>query len=809
MLRLRAIHRLVYQHHRLILLAALTLSIVGAYFASKLSLKSDLTELLPDNFESVKAMNRIREEVGAVGHLRVILETENFQAAKRLAHDLELRLLESPLVKYVDYRNDVEFYQRNALLFLQLAELDSLKRAVEDKINAEKQKLNPLFVEDLFAEDEVDEVEEDELAQWEEKYKSKEPQEYYINADSTVLVMKVYPSETNTDLGFVQQMFDEVRGIVHSLKPTDYAPDMRVYYGGNFKNRLDEYKVISRDIMGTAAYGFGGVFLLIVIYFRRLSGALLITLTLLFSLAWTFGLTYLLIGNLNTITGFLFVILFGLGIDYGIHAFARYVESRASGMSVLESLERLIRRTGKALATTAVTTSAAFFSLLLMDFKGFSELGLISGLGILFALLAMVVVLPAFIVLVERFNLLRFKAKAETPLVFVRQTFRYARPILFVASLVTLLSLIALFNLQFEYDFTNLRAITKEREIVTEKTRGIFKLSESPAIILANSSEELPEIVEAVEKIKREDKETPTIDAVRSIYSLVPRNQEEKLRKIREIRQLVDEEADGVVQGQDKERLEKLRRYLQVDQPFTWADFPDKDKRQFLTKDGRIGNFVLIYPSVALRDGRNAIEFLKDVGRVETESGKVYHAASSNLILAEMLLIMIREGKLAVALTFVVVFLIVLIDLKKVKSAALVLTPLALGVLWMIGLMKLFGMKLNLFNIVVLPSVIGIGVDNGVHIFHRYREEGPGSLYFVLRRTGLAITMTTLTTIVGYSGLIMAHHPGLNSIGKLAVLGLTATYVAAVVVLPALLELFHKTHQNAEEMAVPVGERME
>jgi predicted RND superfamily exporter protein len=118
----------------------------------------------------------------------------------------------------------------------------------------------------------------------------------------------------------------------------------------------------------------------------------------------------------------------------------------------------------------------------------------------------------------------------------------------------------------------------------------------------------------------------------------------------------------------------------------------------------------------------------------------------------------------------------------------MVLSPLAIGIIWMGGVMYLVGMKLNLFNIVVIPSIIGIGVDNGVHIYHRYMEQGKGSLYFVLRHTGLAISMTTLTTIVGYSGLILASHPGLNSIGSLAVIGISATFLAAVVALPAFLQ---------------------
>lgn len=799
MLSFRQKCHLLSKYYLQILIVAVVATAIGGYYASKLSLESDLSALLPDSFESVKALNRIKEEVGGVGQLRLVFETRDFAAAKRFADDLAPKLLASPLVKYVDYKNDVQFYNKNALLFLEPDELDSLYTAIKNKVDEEKQKLNPLYVEDLFG-DEEEAKTENSFEKWQEKYQELEPQEYYTNSDSSVLVMKVFPSESNSNLVFIRKMLDEVQHIVENANYKSYAPDMQVFYGGNFKNRIDEYEVVKKDILGTAYYGFGGVFLLIVIYFRRLIGALLISITLLFALAWTFGLTYLFIGQLNTITGFLFVILFGMGIDYGIHAFARYQESRRAGLGFDESIEKLVCQTGKALTTTAVTTSSAFFSLMLMDFKGFSDLGFIAGIGMLFALVAMVMVLPAFITLLEKLHLLKIKPVPHKSVHFKREAFRYARPILLVSGLLTLFSIYGFSQVDFEYDFTNLRAITKERQIVSEKTKGVFKLSESPAVVLANSDEEIDEIVEAVKNIMKNDTLTPTIKTVRSVYSLVPKDQPERLKKIKKIKQLVEEEADGVVKGKDKEQLDKLKQYLQVNRPFTWDEFPEKDKRQFLNKRGEIGKFVFIYPSVPLRDGRKAIEFRDDVGTIHTASGKTFHASSSNIIIADMLVILIKEGRLAVALTFIVVFIIVLLDFRSLKAAIMVLSPLVVGVLWMGGVMYLLGLKLNFFNIVVLPSVIGIGVDNGVHIYHRYLEEGPGSLYHVLKNTGLAILMTTTTTIVGYSGLIMARHPGLNSIGDLAVIGIASTFITAIVVLPAQLQFFQKKPVQADHL---------
>ncbi len=776
----------IRRYYLYIVILALVFAGVGAYYTSKLTLQTDLTALLPESFTSVKAYNEIKKKVGGIGELRIVIETQDFNAAVKFANELAPALLKSPYVKYVDYKNDVEFYEKNALLFLTPSELDTLYAKIDRKIAREKQKLNPLFVEDLFGEP-TEAAPEESFDDLVKQYEDLIPKRYYTDPDSTVLVMKVIPSGSNADLSFIRKMFADVQRIVNQLHPARYAPDIKIYYGGNFKNRLDEYEVIKDDILGTAVYGLGGVFLIIVLYFRRLLGAILISITLLFSLAWTFGLTYWVLGSLNTITGFLFVILFGLGIDYGIHAFARYVESREAGLPLDLAIEKMACTTGKALMTTALTTSLAFFSLLIMDFRGFSDLGFIAGVGILFALIAMVIVLPAMVILLDRFHLLKINRKPNKSLTFTPRELKFSRPILLASLFITLLSIYGITRVQFEYDFTELRAMTPERKIVSEKTRGVFKLSESPAVVLTNSDEEIDAVMEAVRKKMRTDTTSPTIDAVRSIRSLVPPDQDVRLAKIRKIRELVTE-AEDVLTGKDKQRLEEFKKYLQVNRPFTWDEFPEKDKRQFITKDGKIGKFVFIYPSVPLRDGRNAIAFRNDVGTIVTEDGRVFHASSSNIILADMLIVLSREGRFAIALTFLVVFLVILADLRSLKWALVVLSPLIMGLLWMGGTMFLLGMKLNFFNIVVIPSVIGIGVDNGVHIFHRYREEGPGSLYHVLRNTGLAILVTNLTTLVGYSGLIVARHPGLNSIGKLAIIGLSATFIAAVVVLPALLQ---------------------
>ena len=106
--------------------------------------------------------------------------------------------------------------------------------------------------------------------------------------------------------------------------------------------------------------------------------------------------------------------------------------------------------------------------------------------------------------------------------------------------------------------------------------------------------------------------------------------------------------------------------------------------------------------------------------------------------------------------------------------------------------MEILGLKLNFYNLIVLPAVLGIGNDAGVHIVHRYREEGPGSIWAVLRSTGEHVTMGSLTTMIGFAGLLLSFHPGLHTIGELAVVGIGATLVSALLFLPALLQWLEK-----------------
>src|SRR5690606_5931459 len=138
--------------------------------------------------------------------------------------------------------------------------------------------------------------------------------------------------------------------------------------------------------------------------------------------------------------------------------------------------------------------------------------------------------------------------------------------------------------------------------------------------------------------------------------------------------------------------------------------------------------------------------FKDEVGEIRLGSGKTYYTASTSIVAAEMLDLMIQESPYMVTATFIMVFLLILVSYRSLRWSLLALAPLVIGFLFLFGIMMIFGLKFNFYNLVVLPAVLGIGCDSGVHVVHRYRYEGRNSMWSVLSSTGQHISMASLTT---------------------------------------------------------------
>jgi predicted RND superfamily exporter protein len=163
--------------------------------------------------------------------------------------------------------------------------------------------------------------------------------------------------------------------------------------------------------------------------------------------------------------------------------------------------------------------------------------------------------------------------------------------------------------------------------------------------------------------------------------------------------------------------------------------------------------------------------------------------AGSLPISTDLLEAVAHDGPRATLFSFVAVCILVIFLFRNIQTIALVLFALILGVTWLAGFILTFHLKVNFFNFIALPITFGIGVDYGVNVFQRYREEGGGNILRVIRHTGGAVALCSFTTVVGYTSLLIAGNQGFVSFGRLAVAGEITCVTAALIALPAYLTL--------------------
>lgn len=812
-----------------VLIVALLLSGLGVYLAQNLRIDTDFSKLIPAEYPSVQALEKIRATVGG-GETTVDLaiQSPSFEDNKRFAEALIPRALElqgegrsEPYFTRVDFYHDTEFLKDNALYFASTQELQELETYLTDQIEAAKLEANPFFFDLEDEEEETSAATDESAEELAAAYDDIVGQEYRVSEDSTTLVVRFIPAGSSTNIGYIEDLYGDFEKLIVAVGPESFNPEMETTLAGRLLRQKIEVRAITDDVLGSFGVGMLTVLLSVVLYFfyksyqaragRRFDAkvllselartpvmALVIGLPLLMSLTWTFGVAYLQYGALNLMTSTLGLVLFGLGIDYGIHFYARYAEERGAGKSIIDAAEHTFVSTGQAITIGALTTAGALYILLIADFRGFSEFGFIAGTGVLFALVAMTVVMPALLAVFERFRLMNFEAGSAAVATHDERRGRFpaARGVVLGSMAIVIAALVFIPRVEFEYEFGKLEPEYPEWTARNSQVRQAFndRNRRNPAYVIVDTPQEVPAVVDAVRAHMAQDTlstgpdTVQTIDRVESLqdrFPLTPEEQQQKLDRIAEIRALL---SDPFIEAEESEDLNKLRRAAQTTEPIAREDVPDFLKKEFTSKSGEIGNFVIIYPSVGLSDARLSMAFADDIGTITTADGTVYHAGSTSLVAAAMLRLMQKEAPWMVLATFIIVSLLMFANFRTVRWTMLAMLPLVVGVLWMLLVLELLGLKLTFYNLVVLPAVLGIGNDAGAHIVHRYREEGAGSILRVLRSTGEHVTMGALTTMISFAGLLLSFHPGLRSIGALAVVGIGTTLASALIFLPALLQ---------------------
>jgi hypothetical protein len=211
-----------------------------------------------------------------------------------------------------------------------------------------------------------------------------------------------------------------------------------------------------------------------------------------------------------------------------------------------------------------------------------------------------------------------------------------------------------------------------------------------------------------------------------------------------------------------------------------------------------MGKLVLVEPPLSreIWEGGRMGRFIRGLRETADSVEPGAPVAGGMAISSDLMSSISRDGPRATLLALCSVVILVIILFRDLKTISLSLFALAIGVTWFGGLVVELadhGFKINFLNFVALPITFGIGVDYGVNVFQRYKQRRHGGIALVIRETGGAVALSSLTTIIGYSSLLMASNQGFVSFGLLAVLGEITCVSAALVALPAILSIWTKS----------------
>lgn len=770
-------------HHPWRFVAASVVAFIAAgSMSSQLGFRGDFTELLPKTTSEVKDLKEIEDRAGGTGYLMIQVLGDTKDARRAFAKDaaavIEAR---KDVVRFVEWRFDTEFLAKRALLLLGTEPLKNLKNDLALRIEYEKKIANPLYVD--LGED----VPPLDFKDIEKKYTPQNARGDYLESKTgEELYLLIKATSTPADIDFNRKLITAVKEAVAPLLKNTY-PKLELHYTGAHEVRVEDDDSIQADLARSGIIaGILTLFIILAIS-RRLAILAVVAFPVSIGIGSTFAFAWLLIGHLNPVTGFLGAILLGLGIEYGLHLSMRYWEERRK-LEPTEAMRETLHATFGGALSSAITNAAAFFVLVFAEFDAFKQFGRIAAFGVMATLASTYAFGPALLFLSERFALRKPK-----PVVPDRvESAPWRPPMGLLVAIVVFMgaavvgSVAVAHNVGFE---NNLLKMTGESpaaklEIHVAEEMGIIMI---PGVVWVDSLESARKVTQIAREMQKEKGAQSPIAEVASLNDLLPSDVEQRLATMAELGVLLDKLPNS------KKEDARVKRLVEMTQarPFTIDELPTEFRRRFEPFDSN-GTFVLLFPRFGLYEVSRLEAWAGDLnalGKKAEAAGMHAPILDANRLAAKIFVLIRQDGPLVMGLAALVVFFTIWIALKKFTHALMVTGPLFAGMACLPGGMFLGDISLNFLNVVVLPNLLAIAVDNSVHVFHRYKEDGVGSMPIIMRHTGLTAVVATCSNAAGYASMLIARHAGLRSVGFLAVVGVVCTFLGTTVLFPALIEL--------------------
>ncbi len=847
-------------HRQPLKVLAVTLCVLASswFAASRLQVRGDFLDLLPERSEGARLFRHAMARMGGgSATLFVVVRSPDADANRRLVDALEpgLRALPRTLIRTVEHGPEEarRFYMARRWLFAEVGDLEE----VECELSRARRRAQPGFVD--LDDEPCSEHRSDRAAQPAaqppaqpaptpgvsenarpfERFRAqlssrmreadRYPTGYFRTDDGGVYLLVIRASGA----GFGDRAGDElvarVNAIVARANPRRFHPRAEVGLGGDIANAIAERDSLLSEAALSTGMAFVLILLAIAVFFRSPWALGHIGLAMFTGVGMAYAVAYVAFGYLTMSTAFLGSIVAGNGINYAILYLARYRERRTAGDDVEAALvdASVTCRAGTQLASLAA--AGAYGSLMLTGFRGFSQFGLIGASGMLFCWTGCMVIVPASVTLVERLRGRLTKggsaataASLSTPVTGLVGAFtaRFAPFVLAVGAVAVVVAASKLpgyLRDPWEYNFAKLQSSGSRHtgaDAWSSEADKVFRAG-TPAptataapprapslddasgyadMILADRMDDALPIAEAVtqrDQARAGGRYVHHVETAWDILGGPPAVMARKLQLLGELRAHID----AMIPHLDGTDLATAREWRPPEglHAVSPDELPSLVRERFSERDGTFGTPVFVHyrARYSPSDGRALMVVSGITQNVRLADGRVVPTASRATVFAEMIRSMEIDGPRATLGALTSVILVVILATRRLRASLAVLGALLSGIVLTVGGAAWLDTRLNFLNFVALPLTFGIGVEYAINLYDRMRYTGDDPSA-ALRSVGGAVTLCSLTTIIGYGALLVADNQALQSFGRYAMAGEVACLVTAMLLLPSALKLLRR-----------------
>jgi predicted RND superfamily exporter protein len=778
----------------LVLLPALYLS--GLYF---MNVRAGLQDLLPADSPTVQAIKTLQERFrGGNAALILVVQSPSPEVNRRYVRTLGDALRKGNIPHLGPVQDSVAteraWARSRAPLLLPRERFDRVLREANEAIDQAKSEANPMVVtidDDDSAEARLRRLRAE--AERESNQLDRFPDGFLSSKDGKTILIRLTMLAPDTEVEPAEQLVAAVHKEVERLRPS-FPANLTVHFTSDVVNILEEHSAILADVSLSSALVTVLVALLIGIYYRSTRAILAVVFGLGPGLILTFAIARLSGSTLNSNSAFLGSIIAGNGINYPLILMA-YYRAQAASVPRAEAMVTAARQSVPGIAGAAATAAAAYLGLTFTSFRGFSQFGSTGSVGMITVALLTFVATPIAIAV---FNPPRREQESTLAQAAVRRWYAKlgrAR----VVSVAVLLLLLAVGSLGLRramregYWDTDIRSIRNTESVRTgsaswDKTViEIFGTWLTPVVGMARNAEDRDKAHAALNQALVTGPH-PLAERVETITRYIPpeKDQSERIEALRTLR--------ARIEGLPTDKVpEEAQRFLDEWVPkegmslITAAEVPEVLRSSYTERDGEMNRTVLVFPSVAMdyNDTRYVVSFAQRIHATKLPEGTVLGGAF--LVLAEIMRVLQRDAVQVMGMVclLVALALVPIFGRKPLRIPLVVLTVTAVAVASQLIMIAL-GIRLNMLNFAALPITIGVGADYIVNLLASMDSLKVDAREATARMGG-AILLCSLTTIVGYSTLLLASSGALRGFGQAAVLGEICAVLIVLVVYPALV----------------------